>query len=192
MLGVSSSAQRILDFDIEARPLGWLGGDFVHMEITAIASAWIVDGKPEDMQVLTLTKRDTSAVAMLKGFTKRYNEADMVVGHYIRGYDLIRINAELVEFGLPTLSEKMTHDTMLDLVKQSGISKSQENMGAMLGIEAPKVKMNVHKWREANRLTEAGIALTVERCAGDVVQNIEMREAMMQQGLLKAPRIWRP
>ena len=60
-----------LDFDIEARPLGWLGGDFVHMEITAIASAWVVDGKPKDMQVETLTKRDGSAQTMLRGFLKR-------------------------------------------------------------------------------------------------------------------------
>jgi len=189
--GFKTKAQRILNFDIEARPLGWLGGDYVHKEVTAIGCAWEDD--PEgSMEVYLLTKRAGSAEAMLRKFLKRYEQADMVVGHYIRGYDLPTLQAELIELGLPTLGRKMTHDTKNDLLKHQGISKSQETLGAMLGLEAPKVQMDVVKWREANRLTDAGLALTTKRVAGDVVQNIQLRAALMERGLLQAPSMWEP
>jgi hypothetical protein len=182
----------VLDFDIECRPLGWLGGDRVHQEPTAIASAWIVDGQPKDMQVLLLNKRNGSDLRMLREFRKRYDKADLVTGHYIRGFDLPQLNGAMIEQGLEPLSRKMTHDTYGDLVKHAGLSKSQENLGSMLGIEAPKVKMNMTMWRKANRLTNEGFALTYQRVAGDVVQHVEMRRVLMERNLLKAPRWWTP
>ena len=182
---------RMLNFDIEARPLGWLGGDFVHKEVTAIGCAWHDD--PEgSMEVYLLTKDERSAKTMMRRFWERYNQADVVVGHYIRNYDLPTLQAEYIELGLPILGEKLTADTKNDLVKHQGISKSQENMGAMMGIEAPKVQMNVAKWREANRLTKAGLALTYERVAGDVRQNIQLHAELSRRGLLSPPKLWTP
>jgi hypothetical protein len=69
---------------------------------------------------------------------------------------------------------------------------SQENLGAMLGIEAPKVKMNMAKWREANRLTQKGLALTYERVAGDVIQHVQLRQALIERKLIGPPRVWNP
>jgi hypothetical protein len=181
---------RRLDFDIEARPLGWLGGDWVHKEVTAIGSCWMDDH--DTMEVSLLTKRDGSAERMLLAFLKRYDEADMVVGHYIRGYDLSTLQAEHIELGLPTLGEKLTHDTKNDLIKHQGISKSQENLSAMLGLGNPKVHMNVPMWREANRLTKAGLELTTTRVAGDVVQNMELHAELMKRRLLAPPKLWTP
>jgi len=187
---LGSQALRRLDFDIEARPLGWLGGDWVHKEVTAIGWCWMDgDSTPE---VALLTKDHRSAKTMLRRFYKVYNEADMVVGHYIRGYDLGTLQAEYIELGLPTLGRKLTHDTKNDLLKHQGISKSQENLSAMLGIAAPKVQMNVPKWREANRLTEAGLRLTKERVVGDVVQNMALHAELVKRGLLDVPKVWTP
>ena len=183
---------RILDFDVEARPLGWLGGDYVHQEITAIASAWIVNGDYSDLEVWHITKDPRSHKSMLRNFRQRYAEADMVVGHYIRGYDLPQVNAAMIEFELQPLTEILSHDTKNDLVKYSGTSKSQENLSAELGIEAPKIQMNAHKWREANRLTPEGLRGVRERASGDVIQNIHMREEMMRRGMLGAPKMWYP
>lgn len=183
---------RTLDFDIESRPLGWLGNDRNHQEVTAIASAWIVNSEPQDLRVLLLTKRQGSGVRMLREFVKRYNEADVVTGHYIRGFDLPQLNGAMIEHGLDPLAPKKAHDTYGDLVKHAGLSKSQENLGAVLGIEAPKVKMNVAMWREANRLTNEGLQLTYQRVAGDVLQHIELRRVLMERKLLGPPRVWRP
>ena len=129
---------------------------------------------------------------MLRKFKRAWDEADMVVGHYIRNYDLGQLNGALIEQGLDTFDEKLSHDTKNDLVKHWGMSKSQENLCAMLGIDAPKIHMNVALWREANRLTPAGRALTAERAIGDVIQNMELYAVLDERNLLTPPKLWNP
>lgn len=187
---LKTSRLRLLDFDCESRPLGWLGGDYVHQEITVIAWKWI--GEPVDVEVRTLTKDDRSRLRMLKAFRKAYDQADMVVGHYIRNYDLPLVNAMLAEAGEPSLSRKLTQDTKNDLPPMKGISKSQENLSEMFGIPEPKVHMNVPRWREANRLTRKGLEKGAERAVFDVLQNIALRQELIDRGLLGPPRVWRP
>lgn len=187
---IGTKAPRILDFDIESRPLGWYGGDFVHSEPTVISASWI--GEDEVMSRHLTAEGPDSMTEMLMWFKDLYDEADIVTGHYIRGYDLTRIQAALLELGLPTLGEKRTHDTKGDLIKFSGVSKSQENLGAFLGIPAPKVAMSQDDWRRANRLEPRGIVLAVERCEGDVIQHKQMREALLRRGMLEPPKLWVP
>lgn len=178
---------RVLDFDCEARPLHWYGGDFVSKEITAIACKFI--GERERVRVWLLGEDDP--VDMLEGFRGLFDEADMVTGHFIRGYDLPVINGAMTEYGLPPLSSKLAHDTKLDLMKRSGLSGSQENLADMLGVPEPKVQMNQRKWREANRLTPHGLELTRRRVVGDVLQHVELRKRLIDLGYLDAPRVWR-
>jgi len=117
----------------------------------------------------------------------------MVTGHYIRMHDLPIINGALVEHGLPPLSEKLTCDTKLDLVsKGAAFSASQENLCAMLGLPQPKIHMNNALWREANRLTTAGMKLTAKRAIGDVVQHMALRRVLVERNLLNSPKGWRP
>ena len=151
---------------------------------------WI--GEPGDVQVRALTKDDRSRGGMLRAFRKVYDTADMVVGHYIRNYDLPLVNAMLVELGDPPLGTKLTSDTKNDLPPMKGISKSQENLSEMFGLPEPKVHMNVPRWREANRLTGRGIEKGVERAVYDVLQNIALREMLIARGLLGPPKVWRP
>lgn len=176
---------RILDFDCEARPLSWYGGDFVTRELTAIAAQFI----GEKRVYCWLLGRD-DPIRMLKAFRRLYDQADMVTGHFIRGYDLPAVNAGMLEAGLPPLTAKLSHDTKLDLLRFSGLSKSQENLGALLHLEHPKVQMDQEKWREANRLTARGLALTRRRVVGDVRQHIELRARLLELGLLGPPRVW--
>lgn len=190
-MNIGIDGGRVLNFDIEARPLGWYGGDFTHKEVTAIACAWEDD--PEDsMEVYMLTKRVGSARAMLRHFAARYSEARLVVGHFIRGFDLPTLQANYVEQGLPLLGEKYTHDTKLDLLKMSGISKSQENLASWLGLPTPKIGMSMEDWRKANRLTSEGRDIVRERVVGDVRQNIAMHRKLQERGLLAPPSLWVP
>lgn len=185
-LGFGGSSARTLDFDIEARPLSWLGGDFVTREITAIAACFL--DEPDYVYCWALGHDDPKD--MLRGFSVLYDNADIVTGHYIRGYDLPNLNAALMEFDLPLLGDKWTVDTKNDLVRRQGISVSQESLGAMLGLEAPKVQMNQAKWREANRLTEEGIQLTKERVIGDVKQHMELLAELRERGLVGPGKLW--
>src|SRR5688500_2637553 len=70
---------RVLDFDIENRPLSYLGSDFTTSEVTAIAWAWC--DRPEDVSCVLLG--EVEPVSMLQQFVAAYNSADMVTGHYI-------------------------------------------------------------------------------------------------------------
>jgi len=178
---------RTLDFDIEARPLSWYGGDWVTREVTAIAARFI--DEPEKKTRVWLLGVDPY-VEMLEGFRELYDAADIVTGHYIRGFDLPNVNAAMFEMGIPGLSDKYTVDTKLDLVKFQGLSKSQENLGAMLGLDHPKVSMDQAKWRTANRLEIDGIALTRSRVIGDVNQHIEMLAVLRERKMLSAGKVW--
>jgi hypothetical protein len=138
-----------------------------------------------------LTKSD-DPLDMLEGFRKLYDEADIVTGHYIRKHDLPILNGAMMEYELPTMSPKYTQDTKMDLIKRGGLSMSQEALAAMFGIPAPKVHMTQQMWRDANRLTEKGLALTKDRVVNDIIQHKQLREELLKRGLLKAPRRWSP
>lgn len=184
---VRTRPMRILDFDVEARPLHWISGDYVSKEITAIAWAWVDDPNHTECALLG----ETTPEDMLAAFLHFYNQADMVTGHFIRGYDLPMVNGALTEYGLPALSDKLSQDTKLDLVRRQGLSGSQENIGAMLKLNHPKVKMDQAKWRTANRLTPEGFAFTRARVIGDVQQHIEMRQRLLELGYLGPPKVWK-
>lgn len=186
MIEIKQRKLRVLDFDIENRPLSYLGSDFTTADITAIAWKWI--GSKGTPTVYALG--EVSPEEMLKAFTEAYDEADIVTGHYIREHDLPMINGALSDFGLPPLGPKLVSDTKLDMIKRKGMSNSQENIGGMLGLQFPKFKMTQHEWRMANRLTKEGIKLTKTRVAADVEQHIEMREELVKRGWLLPPRLW--
>lgn len=182
---------RVLDFDIEARPLSWYAGDMTSREVTVIAAQFI--GEPA---TYCWALGEVELPEMMEGFVGLYNEADMVTGHFIRGFDLPNINGQLAELAMPLLSPKLSHDTKNDLKKMQGMSKSQENLDDMLrGADlkvSEKVSMTQRAWRSANRLEPQGIAEAKHRCVGDVHQHIAMRAALLDRGLLNPPKVWKP
>lgn len=186
-LTVRHRPMRVLDFDIENRPLSYLGSDFTTAEVTAIAWAWT--DRPQDVTVYLLGEHDLSSI--LKSFVDAYNRADLVTGHYILGHDLPMVNGALMECGLAPLADKPVQDTKVHLIRTKGISQSQESLGAMFNLDAPKVQMNQSKWRAANRLTPEGLAEVRQRVTGDVRQHIELRQTLLDRQLLRPPSVWR-
>jgi hypothetical protein len=186
-IAISARPMRILDFDIENRPLSYLGSDFTTGEVTAISWAWV--HAPQDVTVYLLGEAELPDI--LRAFVAVYDHADMVTGHYIRGHDLPMVNGALMEFEMPPLADKLTQDTKIDLMKAKGLSKSQESLAAMFNLDHSKVHMNQIKWRAANRLTADGLALVRERVTGDVRQHIEMRQRLLELGYLSRPRVWK-
>ena len=186
-VAVTTRPMRVLDFDIENRPLSYLGSDFTTGEVTAIAWAWC--DKPEDVTVHLLGETDLRTILLT--FCAAYAQADMVTGHYITGHDLPMLNGALMEEQLPALGDMLVQDTKTDLIRAKGISRSQESLGAMLQLDQPKVQMNQSKWRAANRLTPEGLQLVRERVIGDVQQHMAMRKELDALGYLSPPRLWR-
>lgn len=181
---------RWLDFDIENRPLSYWIPDRPTAEITAIA--WRLVGSRKTECRLLDPEVEGSYERMLEDFVAAYTAADGVTGHYIRKHDLPIINGALLEMNELPLSEKLTSDTKLDLLRKADISASQQNLAAMIGVHAPKVQMTQADWREANRLTPDGLRHTKRRVTGDVRQHIEMRAKLLELGWLGPPKVWRP
>jgi hypothetical protein len=177
----------ILDFDIENRPLAYLGQDFTTAEVTAIAAGFL-----GSKRVFCWLLGQDTAQEMLEGFREMYDRAHMVTGHFIRKHDLPILNGAFIELGLEPLAPKLVSDTCLDLIKTGGISKSQENLSEMLHIADAKQHMSNATWREANRLTGYGLAKTRRRVVGDVRQNMALRARLVRRDLLKPPKLWRP
>jgi len=180
---------RVLDFDLENRPLSYRGQEFTTAEVTAIAASWVGS---DEVMCRVLTKRAGSARPMLAWFRKLWDEADVVTGHYIRKHDLPILQGALMEHGLPSLGPKLTSDTMLDLIRRKDLPASQEFLAAMFGVSKPKPGMGQKQWREANRLTPAGIEETKRRAIGDVEQHKELRVRLIEEGVLRPPQVWRP
>jgi hypothetical protein len=190
----SAGGGRVLDFDIENRPLSYWVPDMPTAEITSIS--WMWTGDHDSLTVRALG--EVTYEQMLGDFVSAYNEADLVTGHYIRRHDLPIINGALYESGLPLLQPKMTCDTKLDMFKKADLPATQEFLLELLGTECPlgivleKYHMTQVKWREANRLTPGGIAQTKRRVTTDVHAHVHMREDMIKRGWLRPPSMWRP
>ena len=188
-----SKRLRILDIDIENRPLSYLGKDFTTADITAIASSFV--GSSEiTVWLLGIDGGNWSigeTQAMLLGFRDLYDHADIVTGHFIRKHDLQYLNWAMIEAGLDQLDPKQTQDTYLDCPPGHYASKGQENLAQMLGVKANKVHMTQQDWREANRLMPKGIEKVRTRVVGDVRQHKELRVKMLERGLLGRTKVWR-
>jgi len=184
---VPSRAARVLDFDIENRPLTYLGSDFTTAEVTAIAWCWTDTPKRVTVRLLG----ETPLPDILREFVAAYNDADMVTGHYITGHDLPMINGALMECRMAPLSNKRVQDTKTQMMRSKGLSLSQESLGAMFRLEHKKQGMNQSQWRAANRLTRDGLAEVRRRVVGDVRQHIALRRELLAAGYLAPPTMWR-
>lgn len=186
---------RVLDFDLECRPIAWYSADWVTKQPTAIAWSWVGPKHPPIVvQAIGASDRSSKVLEeeaeMLEAFRMAYNKADIVTGHFIRGFDLPVLNGACERLGLPVFGSKLTQDTKLDYVTAQGISKSMENLGAMYELKHPKVSMNTASWGAANMLLPHGIEATKKRVVGDVREHIELRAEMLRRGVLGPAKPW--
>jgi hypothetical protein len=126
-------------------------------------------------------------------FVQQLAAADLVYGHNIRAFDLPLLNAGLLRRQLGPLPCLLTTDTLKDYPKRKDMSASLENLAAMYGLdEKGKKHMAVMDWERANRLTGDGVEAARERVASDVLLQEKLRARLLDLGLLKPPRAWRP
>lgn len=160
-------------------------------QITAYAWSWIGEDK---VYGGVLDQDMNNERELLRRFLEAYDEADMVVGHYVRRHDLPLINDHCVRLGLVPISErkpsKLVQDTKMDMVQVKALGLSQDNLSVMLNLDAQKHHMAGDDWRHANSLDPAGAALAWKRVSSDVRQNKELRQALIDAGALRAPRRW--
>jgi hypothetical protein len=186
--GQMSRQLKILDFDCEALPGHWIGGDYVSKIITAVAFAWrhIPD------QVSYMTHYQYSPSEMSVTLADELRAADIVTGHYIRGFDLTLVNGMLLRAGEGPLPKLTTVDTKLDLNKAHGRSLSQKNLASLVGVNLPKIDVTLTEWEGFN-LREPGFEEAgVKRVTGDVKQHLELYDRLIDMGWVTTPSTWSP
>jgi hypothetical protein len=201
----------ILDFDIENRPLSYWVPDRPSAEVTSIS--WMFGGDHDSLAVVGLAPpcwhkghevhcpdmpaNLLSMGPLLEEFRAVYDRADIVTGHYILMHDLPIINAMLYEQRMPLLDDKRASDTKVHMFSKKDLPATQEFLLELLDVRCPlgitleKFHMTQPKWREANRLSREGTALTQRRVTSDVHAHWHMREAMLDHGWLSPSAIWR-
>jgi hypothetical protein len=202
---------KYLDFDIENRPLSYWVPDRPSAEVTSIA--WMFGGDHDSLRVVGLAppcwhkgheqvcpdmpETLLTMPHLLEEFRAAFDAADVVTGHYILMHDLPIINAMLYEQRMPLLTDKRASDTKVHMFTKKDLPATQEylleqlDVRCPLGITLEKFHMTQPKWREANRLSPKGVELTVRRVTSDVHAHWHMREAMLGQGWLTEPKVWR-
>ena len=174
----------ILDFDCEARATGYGDPNWVPQEVTAIAWSWIGDER------VACQLRSWGVRRMLERFRRAYEQADIVTGHNIRRFDLPLLNAEMLRFDFGPLPAKLAQDTLREIVRTKGMKRDQDNLGKLFRTDVDKTPMAWQDWQDA--YSEKGWPMVKERVVNDVRQHKLMRDTMIEQGWLRAPRLWSP
>jgi hypothetical protein len=185
---VEKKQLKLLDVDSECRPMHYSEWR-PESQVTAIAWSWM-DKKTVSCELLNID--GSNEKYMFTKFLEAYDEADVIVGHYIRKHDLPLFNDHCIRLGLPPLKPKLTIDTKSDFTAIKGLGISQENLSTVFDLKAAKHHMSGHEWREANKLNVDGAKLTQKRVTSDVIQNKELYEIMRERKLLSKPKVWRP
>ena len=179
---------RILDFDTECRPMHYNEWR-AESQITGIAWSWVGE---DDVHVEILNQNLRNETSMMRRFLEIFGRADIVTGHYIRRHDLPLIVDHCARLGLPIPRQVLASDTKVDHVDVRGLGLSQENLSVTFGLAAEKHHMSGAAWRVANQLDRAGREGTRKRVVDDVIHHKQLRAELIERGLLKAPRVWRP
>ena len=113
----------------------------------------------------------------------------MVTGHNLLRFDLPVLNADLIRLGLPPLGPVRVQDTMR-IVRTKGLKKGLDNLSGMLRTLAKKEAKDWQEWEDAYAVP--GWPEVVSRARSDVVLHKEVRELMLERGLVRASVTWRP
>jgi hypothetical protein len=182
---------RVLVFDIECRPTAWFGGDFVGKSITAAAWLWL--DNVDEVFSSAITMADINAESVVRPLVDAIEDADMVVGHFVRGFDLPVLSGDIERLGWEPLSPVLTHDTKLDRKQTMGISESLENLSARYELVNEKMSMHEPWWEQFNLWqTPESRRLVLARVEQDIRGTAELYQRMLEEGRMKSPKVWSP
>jgi hypothetical protein len=181
---------RVLDFDCETVAAGFADPAWVPQKITCVAWSWIGSNQVESLicRPEGLFGKPVLRKAMLDALLEQIAEADILTGHNIERFDLPAINAEAMRLGLDPIREVVVHDTMR-VYRSKGFKKGQDNLGRLLRVPAEKQTMDWQHWQDA--YDQDGWGEIRSRAESDVVMHKQIRQEMIDRGILKPPRKWR-
>lgn len=199
---------RILDFDVETCAAGFADPQWVPQKITCVAWSWLGTGVVEHRICgpLGFFGRPELRREMLVPLLDAIAEADYVTGHNLERFDLGVINAECMRLDLPPIMSVTVQDTMR-VLRSKGFKKGQDNLGRLFNTLEQKLSLDWQAWQEAyDEIGEdAGLAKRLlnpsaypevwptirERAVSDVIMHQQLRNEVLERGIMKKPRVWR-
>jgi hypothetical protein len=186
----------VLIFDLEARPTAWIGGDYVGRSVTAYAYCYLDSDEVTCHTLLgpgTPEERMADHALMVAEVAAAVETADLVVGHWVRGFDLPLLNAETERVKGEPLPRVLTIDTKSDRLTGSGLSQSLENLAFRYDTSVQKMDMREPMWEEYNLWqTERSIRWVRDRVSSDILATRELYIKMNEAGRLNGPKAWDP
>jgi hypothetical protein len=119
----------------------------------------------------------------LRSFYQALAEADVVTGHNIRRHDIPLMNAHCVREGddpiqWPEIVDTLDRELWGGATK--GLSRSQANTAARMGLDNEKMTVHLDTWEKAAAGAVNELLVVEERCMSDVTGHIEMYKELVR------------
>ncbi len=107
---------------------------------------------------------------LLRDFSKVWNEADMVVGYFSKGFDVKFINARLGAWGMDFLAPAPHVDLFYTVKANLALSrKSLQNVGYHLHLSNEKTPVEGRIWMKAQQGRVSALHYVIRHCKSDVL-----------------------
>lgn len=106
--------------------------------------------------------------AVIEQFREAIDDADILVGHNVDGFDVKHVNAKIIEYGLPPMPKLHTVDTLKEVRK---VAKFSSNRLDFLGdklVGQRKQPTDMQLWKDCMDGDEAALARMFRYCKNDV------------------------
>lgn len=151
-------------------------------EVMVIGYAWDDDPAQAmtfDMENYDLLQRDDNAdLSMLQRFSEIYSEADLIIGHNVKAFDIAVMRARLIKHRLPDFAPTLIDDSYKQLKGIGFSGKSLDYITQFLGI-GQKEDHPLSLWMNiALHKSQEDLNKMVTYCLGDVLNNRKMYKTL--------------
>jgi hypothetical protein len=186
---------RTLVFDFETKPGAYWYDDTTTTLVCAWAAKFVGEDRVDSVFMVpdwlapwanshAGTVSVTRRVGMLQ-FLALWDQADQVVTHNGKRFDLPIIQGALDRLNLPRLAPKTHIDTLSDRVKSRGVKRSLEALAERYELPDEKQGVSSEVWERAYEFEPQAIATVIERAESDVVVTEQLYLESINRGVLR-------
>ena len=197
MIGVTPGRRlRTLVFDFETKPGAYWYDDTTTTLVCAWAGKFVGEDDIYSCFMLpdwlvpwahSSTAGDICATRRngMQQFLALWADADRVVTHNGKRFDVPIINGALDRLGLPPLSQKPHIDTLTDRVGTRGVKRSLEGLAERYELLDQKLGVTSETWERAYEFEPAAIGTVIERAESDVRLTEQLYRESINRGVLR-------
>lgn len=189
-------APKVMVFDFETKPGAYWYDDTTTTLVCAWAAKFV--GEPDVHSWFMLpdwllawahsqvgSARYTNRRLGMQLFSWFWDDADVVVTHNGKRFDVPIINGALDRLNLPALKPKTHIDTLCDRHGSRGVKRSLEALAERYELPHEKLGVSSETWERAYEFEPAAIKTVLERAESDVLLTEELYVESIRRGVLR-------